>query len=332
MAAAMKEQEGETVSSTASGWLVLLESGQATTDDRRRFALWLAADPAHAVAYRETAGFWAGLDDLSTHDVRDLDRFLVDDSPIVSGTNKTFWQKLPAIAAAVLLIAGTSFWLTLIWHPQGDYHTATGEQRTVTLADDSTIQLNTDTAVSVKLTKDARRLRLHRGEAFFTVAPDAARPFEVTAGKGVIRALGTAFNVRTDPGHVTVTVSEHSIRIRTPGEQNAEVHAGERIRYDSDGLVGQIESVDLMRALAWQRHRLVFENQPLTEVLEELARYRSGWIVLRDPALRTLSVTGMFDTERPDHILTAIEESLPIKPVKLTDRFILLYRGQTKTR
>jgi transmembrane sensor len=332
MAIEMSEREDETVSSTAIGWLVLLESGQASADDRKRFSLWLTADPAHAAAYREAADFWAGLDTLSPQDVRDLDRYLVDDTPIVSGTNRTFWQKLPAIAAIMLLITGTNFWLTLIWHPQGDYHTATGEQRTVALADGSVLQLSTNTAVSVTFGQDSRHLILHRGEAFFTVAPDATRPFEVTAGKGAIRALGTAFNVRTDLDHVTVTVSEHSIRIKTPGEPSAEVHAGERIRYDADGRMGQIESADLLRALAWQRHRLVFENQPLTEVLEELARYRSGWIVLRDPELRALSVTGVFDTEHPDHILTAIEESLPIRPVKLTNQFILLYRGQTKTR
>ena len=332
MTVEMSEREDETVSSAATGWLVLLESGQASADDRKRFSLWRAADPAHEFAYREAAGFWAGLDTLSAQDVRELDRYLVGDFPVVPRTNKRFWQKLPAIAAAMLLITGTSFWLALIWHPQGDYHTATGEQRTVALADGSVLQLSTDTAVSVAFGKDRRHLTLHRGEAFFSVAPDAARPFEVTAGKGGIRALGTAFNVRTDLDQVTVTVSEHSIRVTTPSEQSAEVHAGERIRYDSSGRIGQIESADLIRTLGWQRHRLVFENQPLTEVLEELARYRSGWIVLRDPALRTLSVTGVFDTEHPDHILTAIEESLPIRPVKLTNQFILLYRGHTKTR
>lgn len=328
----MKDLEYETVSSTASGWLVLLESGQATADDRKRFALWLKADPAHAVAYRKTAGFWVGLDTLSTQDVHELDCHLADDCPATAGESKTFWRKLPAIAAAMLLVAGASLWLIMVWHPRGDYHTATGEQRTVALADGSGMQLNTDTAVSVTLTKDRRRLIVHRGEAFFTVAPDATRPFEVTAGGGTIRALGTAFNVRTDDDRVTVTVTEHRVRIRTQGNHEAEARAGEQLIYRSDGRIGQVASADVTRALAWQRHRLIFENQPLSEVLEELARYRSGWIVIRDPSLRALSVTGVFDTDRPGHILTAIEESLPIKPVRLTDQFILLYRGRPAPR
>jgi transmembrane sensor len=331
MIVAMNNRDSETVSATASGWLVLLESGQATADDQRRFAVWLAADPAHAHAYRKAASFWAGLDNLRHQDVQDLDRYLVDETSIMPRTTRKFWRTLPAIAAAVLLVAGTSLWLAMVWYPRGDYHTAIGEQQTVTLADGSILQLNTDTALSVLLDKDIRRLFLHHGEAFFTVAPDAARPFEVTAGGGAIRALGTAFNVRTDHDRVTVTVTEHRIRIRTHGEQVAEVQAGEQVSYDSNGRIGLVESADAGRALAWQRHRLIFENQPLAEVLEELARYRSGWILLRDPSLRTLSVTGLFDTEHPDHILTAIEESLPIRTIKLTDQFILLYRRQPLT-
>lgn len=330
MTVAMEEPEHETVSSTASGWLVLLESNDATAEDRRRFAEWLAADPAHPVAYREAERFWAGLDSLNEQDVRDLDRYLKDDTSASPIVRRTYRRQLTAIAAAVLLVTATTLWITTIWHPRGDYHTATGEQQTVALADGSAVQLNT--AISVALTENTRRLMLHRGEAFFTVAPDTARPFEVTAGGGAIRALGTAFSVRTDADRVTVTVTEHSILVMTHGDKTAEVHTGERISYGADGLIGQVERADLTRTLAWQRHRLVFENQPLADVLEELARYRSGWILLRDPSLRTLSVTGAFDTARPDHILPAIEESLPIRTVKLTDQLILLHRDHTKRR
>jgi transmembrane sensor len=332
MTVTMEEHEHETVSSTASGWLVLLESGEATAEDRRRFADWLAADPAHPVAYREAERFWVGLDGLNGQDVRDLDRYLEDDTSASPIVRRTYRRQLTAMAATVLLVTAIGLWVTTVWHPRGDYHTATGEQQTVTLADGSTVQLNTETALSVALNKETRRLMLHRGEAFFTVAPDTSRPFEVSAGGGTIRALGTAFNVRTDSDRVTVTVTEHSIRIMTHGQPTAEVHSGERISYSADGRIGQIERADVTRALAWQRHRLIFENQPLADVLEELARYRSGWILLRDPSLRTLSVTGVFDTAQPNHILLAIEESLPIRTVKLTDQLILLHRDHTKKR
>lgn len=139
----------------------------------------------------------------------------------------------------------------------------------------------------------------------------------------------TAFNVRTDGDQTTVTVSEHSVRIRVGHEPPMDVQAGEQLRYQPNGWLGSVEQIDLNRTLAWQQHRLVFEDQPLPEVLEEVARYRSGrFVFLRDQSLNKLLVTGSFDTERLDRFLPALEESLPIRIVTFADRVILLYRSR----
>lgn len=325
----MGTPEPNSVASTASAWLVRIETGTVTADERRHFAEWLAADPAHPAAYREAQQFWHSLDGLSPDDIRALDRYLPQESVSQRSRPEHSRRQLTAMAACVLLVAGAALWLALVLWPLGDYRTAVGEQRTIALPDGSTVQLNTDTALSVAITDDTRRLTLHRGEAFFTVAPDQARPFEVTAGHGTIRALGTAFNVRTDGDRTTVAVSEHRVRVRLEHEPSVDVQAGEQLRYQPSGWLGSVERTDLNRTLAWQRHRLMFENQPLPEVLKELARYRSGRLVfLRDQSLNTLSVTGSFDTERLDRFLSALEESLPIRIVTIADRVILLYRSR----
>ena len=308
-----------------------MESGTITAAERLRFTEWLSSDPAHQEAYRKAERFWHALDQMNPSDVHEFDRYVTEDAPTTPRGHSHPWQRVTAMAASLLLVAGIGLWLTTAWLPLGDYHTAVGEQRTVSLADGSTVQLNTDTALSVSLTEQRRRLTLHRGEAFFTVAPDTARPFEVEAGSGTIRALGTAFNVRTGSDRTTVTVTEHSIRIRVGNETSADVHAGERLRYRPDGGIDQVEEADIDRTLAWRHHRLIFENQPLPEVLAEVARYRSGRLVIfRDDSLNTLPVTGSFDTERLDHLLPAIEESLPVRVVTFADRVILLYRGLPK--
>ncbi|MDL1889036.1 FecR family protein [Nitrospirales bacterium NOB] len=325
----MGTPEPNTVASTASAWLVLMQTGPVTDDERQRFAEWLSADPTHPAAYREAERFWRALDGLSPDDIRELERSLPKESARESTQPLQSWRRLTAMAACVLLVTGAGLWLALVLWPLGGYRTAVGEQRTLTLPDGSTIQLNTDTSLSAVITDRERRLTLHRGEAFFAVAPDQARPFEVTVGQGTIRALGTAFNVRTDRDRTTVTVSEHSVRIRLGHEPSIDVQAGEQLRYQPSGWLGAVERADLNRALAWQQHRLMFENQPLPEVLDEVARYRSGRLVfLRDQSLNTLLVTGSFDTERLDHFFSALEESLPIRIVTIADRVILLYRSR----
>ena len=327
----MDTPERDRLASTASEWLVRMESGTITAAERLRFAEWLSSDPSHRDAYREAERFWHGLDRLNPDDIREFVRYLTEDTITDPRGTSRSWRRVAALAASLVLVAGIGLWITTAWLPFGDYRTAVGEVRTVTLADGSIVQLNTDTALSVSITEHGRRLTLHRGEAFFTVALDAARPFEVEAGRGTIRALGTAFNVRTGSDRTTVTVTEHSIRIRLGKETSAEVHAGERLRYRPDGWIDPIETADMDRVLAWRHHRLIFENQPLPEVLAELARYRSGrLVILRDESLKTLPVTGSFDTERLDHLLPAIEESLPVRIVSFADRVILLYRGLPK--
>ena len=82
--------------------------------------------------------------------------------------------------------------------------TATGESRTVTLADGSQVNLSGGSAIGVDITSEERRVRLLSGEAFFDVAHDAARPFTVEAGEARIVVLGTAFDVALDPSATTV--------------------------------------------------------------------------------------------------------------------------------
>lgn len=326
----MGTPEPNTVPSTASAWLVRMETGTLTADERRLFAEWLSADPAHRAAYREAERFWHALDGLGADEIRELDRFLPQDPVGLTTPPFLSWRRLTALAASVLLVVAIGIWAAAAWLPVGDYRTAVGEQRTITLSDGSAVQLNTDTALSVVMTNGARRLTLHRGEAFFTVAPDPGRPFEVTADHGVIRALGTTFNVRTERDQTTVTVAEHGVKVMLNANISVDVHAGERIQYHQHRWLGPVERTNVSRTLAWQRHRLVFDNDPLPVVLAELARYQSGRIVfLRDQSLNKLLVTGSFDTDRLDRFLPALEESLPVRIVTIADRLHFFYPSRS---
>jgi transmembrane sensor len=93
------------------------------------------------------------------------------------------------------------------------YETAISQQRTVTLADGSAVQLNTHTRLEVQLSGKLRELHLLEGEALFTVAHDTTRPFEVHVGEAVVRAVGTQFNIRRDVRDTTVSVLEGAVHV-----------------------------------------------------------------------------------------------------------------------
>ncbi|HEX6398731.1 MAG TPA: FecR domain-containing protein, partial [Steroidobacteraceae bacterium] len=145
-----------------------------------------------------------------------------------------------------------------------EYRTAVGEQRSITLADHSMVNLNTDTALDVTLSKNLRRVDLHHGEAFFSVAHDPSRAFEVWAAGGKVRAVGTQFGVAIDRDDVTVSVLEGIVVVQPLATGAApRVAANQSVRYRSGGTIGTVGVADVNRINGWREGKLVFERVPL---------------------------------------------------------------------
>lgn len=137
------------------------------------------------------------------------------------------------------------------------------------------------------------------------------------AASGTLRALGTAFDVRRDGERVRLVVTEHSVGVSHAGDPaQTVVQSGQRLDYDADGLL-PLRDVDADNLTAWRRDRLIFERQPLGEVLDALSRYHNGLLWVRDPALRRLPVSGLFETRDVDAQLALLQQSLPIRIRKL---------------
>ena len=117
-------------------------------------------------------------------------------------------------AAVVLVLVGLVFTLpNNSMEGSQTYITAIGEQRRITLADKSIVQLNTNSAVVVSYTDSERGIQLQKGEAHFTVSHNPHRPFLVRAGNGLVRAVGTAFSVRLYERSVDVIVTEGRVAL-----------------------------------------------------------------------------------------------------------------------
>lgn len=186
----------ETASEDAGRWFARLHADDATTADRRAFSAWLEADPSHLRAWTEMQEIAASAGLLGQR------------PPPVAVTRgggragDGLGLRLPAAAVwalAVLLLSATA---GLIWGDgwqavaRADHASRSGERRQIELPDGSVMTLNTDSAVRLSWGTGERRIDLLRGEAFFKVAVDAARPFVVVSRHGSAEALGTAFAVR----------------------------------------------------------------------------------------------------------------------------------------
>ncbi len=227
----------------------------------------------------------------------------------VKRPNPHRWHWALAGAAACAAIAVAAFlWR---WDSGGNYITAVGEQRIAKLPDGSVMYLNTHSRAEVEYSATAREIHLLRGEALFVVAKEAQRPFRVAAGKTVIQAVGTEFNVyRRDEetavavleGRVQVFASENE-RAAVPAAAVAQLSAGEEISVKSDGRIAKLDTADVGNAVAWRDRRLVFREQALTDIVREFNRYNPAPKFRVEGAnVEARRYSGIFDAYDPESL------------------------------
>jgi len=152
-----------------------------------------------------------------------------------------------------------------------------------------------------------------RGEAYFDVRHDAARPFVVRTPTAEVRDLGTTFSVNSGGStgsRVVVTSGSVSLRPRLAGGEAAVLRAGDRGSVSAAGELRVERGTATDDDVAWTRGRLVFRDAPLPEVAEELRRWYGITLVVRDPELARRHLTATFGTETADEAVRVVAAAL----------------------
>jgi transmembrane sensor len=296
----------------ASSWRVHLTTIDA--ESTAEFEAWLASDPLNAEAWTRVEATWAYLGDHAAEPV------VVAARSAALGTTPQFgrptrppmmpWRMAAAAAVCVLIAfgAGVYWWLQPV-----DYQTAIGERRTLVLSDGSLFTLDSDSELRVSYSARARNLALIRGQARFEVAHDALRPFLVAAGGAIVRAIGTDFDVDLPPVGVVVTLIRGRVAV-SDARDRVPLTAGEQLTL-APGRRPMIAPVDVGDVLAWQNGQVVFHNAPLASVVDRMNRYDQAQLVLADPALAALTVSGTFNTGDAASFADIITRYLKIRAV-----------------
>lgn len=304
----------------AAQWLVRLNSGQARADDWQALAAWRAQHAANEQA-------WQRAERLS----RTLGAVPAGlGLPVLARAERTATTNRRAALRMLALVGTTAPAAWLGWRhtpwPQwvAEHRTATGERRSVTLADGSQVLLNTASALGVAFGANERLLRLRAGEVLVTTAADAAaRSFRVETPGGWLRALGTRFAVRLlDEDTVHLAVTEGAVEV-TPrhGAPQRVIQAGEQCGFTASGV--QMPTPLGEQALAWAQGVLYADGMRLDAFAAELSRYRPG-IVRCDPAVGALRISGAFQLQDTEYILAMLRETLPVQVVTRTRYWVTL--------
>jgi transmembrane sensor len=351
----------EEIEAVAAAWFAKREGGAWNAADEAQLQVWLDSSTAHRVAYIRIVTAWERSGRLSALGAgvpsgtipppgawnfppasnanasgESKERF--GSAPGRNGRSARSWlsgsrwtRALRAVAAVLVLgtVADT------VWHFSMDrarsYRTPIGALATIPLSDGSKVMLNTDSQIDVALDKTERRITLDRGEAFFDVSKDAARPFVVEVADKRVVAVGTEFSVRRDSDEIRVLVTEGRVRIKRLGDgpeaPETQLPAGSEARTAQTALlIDQPTPAKVEQLLSWRTGYIVFRDTSLADAVAEFNRYSARKTVIQDPAIAGIRIGGQFRSDDIGAFLSLLQSGFPINVQQHGDRIVLTKR------
>ncbi|WP_256326083.1 FecR domain-containing protein [Sphingomonas sp. NFR15] len=326
----MNRSEGQTrdaIETQAAAYLAA-SLGDLDPAARQAIADWIECDPRHAVAYAQAEVAWDAGERLKGQDFSTQASLRPPSIQLARGVTRRRLVAGASVAAAAAVFGAPVF----VWLARATrYSTAIGEARDVALADGSRVHLNTDSQVEVALSAARRQLSLVRGEAYFDVAHDAKRPFDVAVPGGVVRAIGTAFNIRLRGAIVELTVTHGIVGVRTAEGVMRRIPAGESaVIQPRTVAVGKMDESAIAKRVAWRERMILLNGETVGEAVAEFNRYRAAPILIGDSRIAGLRIGGRFRTDESSDFLQALEQTLPVHSAEEDSGSVLLmYADQT---
>lgn len=316
----------------AGEWLLRFKGSDPAEGDVERWLTWCEADEENVTAFEQLQRDWHDLEGLREAPelivptaIRDRapDHGLLGSMRLRHHVGRFGWA-----VAATLIVVTTLAYQQWSHRSQGPQTIATAKQEPTTLPDGSSLLLSAKAAADVDFTGADRNVALRPGgEAYIKVRHDKTRPFIVQAGAVTVTAVGTAFDVRRDTGHVIVTVEEGAVQLGAAGPNGPtqwRAAAGSQVDYSEQTRTAVVSSVDPNTVMRWRYGELAYDDTPLETVIADVNRYSTVNVVMRDPELARLRFTGTVFVVSIRDWLKALEAEYPVTTRDLGDGVIAL--------
>lgn len=317
----------------ATEWLIRLRATDADSDLWHAFYQWYNAAPIHQQAYEQVSELW---DDLSV-----IGAFPAEQAPANKSRPNSLLSKLLRICKGQMwwpLLAVCSFALFLVavifptstpesrW--DSTYTTGIGEQTTVSLSDGSSVYLNTDSVLQVRMIDKQRTVHLVKGEAFFDIQHNTEIPFVVKTAGGLVKVLGTQFNVLRGKYSSEITVINGSVAVAGSNSiAPVTLQLGQQVAIGRQGVTATPIRVDTNAVAAWKQGKLIYNGDPLEKVVRDLARYIDGDLRIADAQLKSMEVVAVFAIKgrEQQQILQLFEKAFSVRTKRVSNQLTMVY-------
>lgn len=328
----------------ASAWVVRLQTPAAGEAEWLAFEVWLRRTPGAETAYDSAMKLWL-LADAYDADAHDADAHDADWGAQVRGSGLPWGRGIVALGLGGLGAATTAAWVLLAAHEPAQlarprlapaatvYATAKGEQRSVKLADGTRLDLSGGSRVAVSLEPGARRVSMDQGEVAFTVTHDPRRPFAVSVGDRQVRDLGTEFDIRRARSEIRVSVRRGMVEVASNnGTAGApiELGAGRQLIHDEASDVTTVRAASADEAFAWKHGRLIYRDQPLQVVVDDLNRSFPHPVRIEGARIAALRFTGVLNVDAEDATIRRLTALLPISASREGGATVLKARDESR--
>jgi transmembrane sensor len=311
---------GRHIEEQAAQWLLRSEQSDWSEEQHAQLRAWLDQSYSHKAAFWRLKHGWQKADRLGA-----------------LGTGRTVapprrppperWLRTAIAASIALLIALLPAYFIATNGSRGEptepaseqqFSTPLGARRTLALADGSKVELNTATLVRARVDGARREFWLDRGEAYFEIVHDAARPFVVYAGPRTVTVLGTKFSVRRDGDRVTVSVVEGRVKVDYGPDHTASpsatISVGDTAVSEGDSTIVASRSLEQVeRTMSWRKGMLTFDNATLADAAGEFNRYNRRKVEILDEQAARMRIGGTFQANNVDAFARLLRQAYGVK-------------------
>ncbi|WKA26130.1 FecR family protein [Bradyrhizobium roseum] len=308
-------------------WVARLKGGAPTRADVEALQRWRDQSPAHEEAFKAAARIFRNAG-LAAGELADRpDAFGV--APVLHGNSRSVFARRAFLGGAVA--AGAVGYLVVrpplgMWPSleelSADYRTGKGEQRKIAVSSDVSLELNTQTSIAMRSAPNETRIELISGEASVAAKRPSPKPFVMLAANGRISASHADFNARCLDGNVRVTCLNGTVDVTLDGKA-VQLRSAEQVSYSSGGFEVTVP-VDPSQVAAWQTGLLIFRDQTLADVVDEVNRYRSGKIIITNAELKLRVVNGTFQISKLGDFVLQVQQLFGAQARSLPGGVVLL--------
>ena len=316
--------------------------GECNPDEKGRVEAWKAENETNKKEFDKLTILWEQSREISQKSTVNADaawerfKHLRDQkdrgalpAKVVSFQSNRF--RIISIAAALFFILGIGFLFRMIGLKQEPAPVqvvmlkiqSTTATLTDTLPDGSVVTLNKNSMVEYpEAFPDSIRAIKMEGEVFYEVAKNAAKPFIISTQTGIIKVVGTSFNVKSRKGSTEVIVETGLVEV-SYNRQKVELTAGKQVKVNVGDSVLQAENTSERLYKYFRNRQFICDNTPLSELATILNEAYSVNIVIEKQSISNLRLTTTFSDESLENILAIIEQTFGIKAIQQGDSILI---------